>query len=319
MRNKRGTITVLCGVSGSGKSTLAHKMWEQDPLNTTIVSRDKLREMMFGYGEHNIQEYYKREDVGKLERLVTRAHEVAVHEGVELGKHVIIDNTHLKLAYIKPYLIHNVEMEILVVKAPLGVCLSRNGNRTRQVNEEVIYRQYQQLKTLQEDINKDEDFSPDLTDENIEGHFVDSYFTHKLINLKNNPDNPPVVVVDLDGCLAKKGDRDIYDTSKCDLDILIEPVFNALPKDKPIIICTGRDDKYRHVTEKWLADNNVNYSEIHFRKYGDQRPDWQVKAEMWADITERWYVDYMLDDRNNIVVHSRALGFKVFQVEWGKF
>ena len=35
-------LTIRCGISGSGKSTWAHTEWKKDPLNTTIVNRDKI-------------------------------------------------------------------------------------------------------------------------------------------------------------------------------------------------------------------------------------------------------------------------------------
>jgi thiamine monophosphate synthase len=55
------------------------------------------------------------------------------------------------------------------------------------------------------------------------------------------------------------------------------------------------------------------------RKSEDNRPDWQVKAEMWEEICKKYYIQFMVDDRNQVVDYARNLGFKVLQTEYNNF
>ena len=50
----KGKLTITIGISGSGKSTWAHEQWSKDPKNTVLISRDKIRELLFGFDLVNI-------------------------------------------------------------------------------------------------------------------------------------------------------------------------------------------------------------------------------------------------------------------------
>ena len=54
----KGKLMVLVGISGCGKSTFAKRQYESDPKNHLIVNRDKIRELLFGYTESTINDYY---------------------------------------------------------------------------------------------------------------------------------------------------------------------------------------------------------------------------------------------------------------------
>ena len=56
------------------------------------------------------------------------------------------------------------------------------------------------------------------------------------------------------------------------------------------------------------------------RSRGDKRKDWIVKDEIIrTHIQDNYHVVYCLDDRNQVVDHNRAMGYKVFQVQPGDF
>ena len=86
-----------------------------------------------------------------------------------------------------------------------------------------------------------------------------------------------------------------------------------------IIICTGRDGIAKFGTEKWLEDYEIPYEDLFMREQGDSRPDWVVKEEMWRKIAENYYIVGMFDDRLQVVRRARALGLKVFNVEYNNF
>ncbi len=58
---------------------------------------------------------------------------------------------------------------------------------------------------------------------------------------------------------------------------------------------------------------------MYIRPEGDQRPDWVVKEEMWRQITKDYHIRGMFDDRLQVVRRARALGLKVFNVEYNNF
>lgn len=288
-------LKVTIGASNSGKSTWAHEQWEKDPLNTIVVNRDKIRELLFGYNETSINEYYTRPDINTLEKQVTLFEDTLIHDGLNLNKTVIVDATHLKKAYLDRFKFFNTKVEYILFQEDLKTLLERNSKRNRKVDESVIKRQLNQLKSLEVPM------------------------CVEAVELNQDKSLPHCTILDLDGTVALKCDRDIYDGSKCHMDFLIEPVFNLIKDIENLIICTGRDDRFTKETKYWLDKHDIKYKEFHIRKYPDMRPDWIVKEEFWRDISQRYYIDILVDDRNQVCRRARALGLKVAQVEYGNF
>jgi len=167
-------IVLTIGISGSGKSTFAHEQWKANPTGVVVVNRDSIRNLLFGFTDQTIQEYYTRPDLNKIEKQVTK-----------------------------------------------------------------------------------------------------------------------------------------YE------DTQIKSVVNSLQTQ--VFICTGRDGICLDETIKWLDSNNIHYDKVFIRKAGDMRPDWQIKAEIWQQISENYYIDFLIDDRMQVVRHARALGLKVLQVDYNNF
>lgn len=298
----KGKIIATVGISCSGKSTWAHKEWEKDPLNTVVIERDNIRNLLFGFDDNNISSYYERKDINKLEKEVTKYQNTLIYDSLEQGKTVILSNTHLNrkrdLESLKYW---NVPVEIKVFSITLKEALTRDMGRVRQVGDKVITKQYNRFVNLYKDLEKNPiDFE------------VITPFVH-------DTGKAVCTLLDLDGSVALKCDRDIYDGSKCHMDYLIEPVYNAIKNVENLIICTGRDDRFEEETLMWLDKHNIQYKEFHMRKYPDMRADWKVKQDMWEDISKRYNIDLLYDDRNQVVMRARALGLKVAHVEFGNF
>lgn len=132
-----------------------------------------------------------------------------------------------------------------------------------------------------------------------------------------------VYLVDIDGTVAIKGDRDIYDGSKAYLDTPNRPVVSIirmLQKNHRIIYMTGRDAEHCKVTADWLKANALIADELHTRPLGDKRKDSTVKHELFnTHIRGRYNVAGVFDDRNQVVEMWRAIGLTVFQVADGNF
>jgi hypothetical protein len=142
-----------------------------------------------------------------------------------------------------------------------------------------------------------------------------------------------VVVFDLDGTLANADHRMHWVSSHpknwkaCDAaipqDIVhsdIAWILDFLPLDTRIILCTGRSENVREVTEAWLRDNHIEYNALYMRPSGDFRKDSVVKVELLQQIINDYGKPYLwFDDRQQVVDALRAQGIRVLQVAPGDF
>ncbi len=300
----KGQLIILSGISGSGKSTYAHELWKSDPDHYVIVNRDKVRELLFGFTESSVEEYYRMEKLGKYEKQVTRYCDTLINDGLNHGKTVIIDSTNLTKKYIEAFKYWNVPTEVILFSVDLKVAIERDLLRSRQVGQDVIERQYARFKTL-------------------ENYFVSNQIDFTPVTINMNADNESCVIFDIDGTLAHMNDRMPYDWHKVGEDTLDIPTsimsYSLNELGVKIIICTGRDGVCEDETIDWLEYHQIPYDKLFIRQEGDMRPDWVVKEEMWRKIAEDYYIEGMFDDRLQVVRRARALGLKVFNVEYGNF
>ena len=129
---------------------------------------------------------------------------------------------------------------------------------------------------------------------------------------------PTCILVDIDGTLAQRGSRDPYDFEKCGQDIIraqVRYVSNLVKRDGQIsvIILTGREEKWRTIVEKWLADNEVEYDILLMRALDDHRPDYVIKREIFdAKIRDKYRVFFIMDDRKQVKRMWVRMGLFVF-------
>ena len=143
-----------------------------------------------------------------------------------------------------------------------------------------------------------------------------------------------VIVFDIDGTLANIEHRRAFVASK--------PknwkAFTAgIPNDTPhedivflaqlffaqgnkVILCSGRGEESRTVTEKQMKDFGVDFNALYMRPARDHRADNLVKVELLADIRKDFGNPFLwFDDRNQVVDAIRAEGVRVLQVAPGNF
>ena len=303
-------LTILVGISNSGKSSFAHEQWMIDPLNTVIVNRDKIRELLFGFTEQTIKEYYKLRDVHLFEKQVTRYEDTLINDGLCADKHVIVDATHLKRGYIERFKYWNVPTEVESFNVTISEAVIRDIKRDRQVGDDVIKRQYARFVSLYNNLKVSPiDFTP--------------------VEFVNNPKLPPTIIYDLDGTVAKMtSGRNPYDWKRVGEDTVDKSVAEVIRcismeydtmQHAKVIACTGRDGVAEYETKKWLDKYGIYYDKFYIRKQGDNRPDWVIKEEIWREIAKEHYIVGMFDDRLQVVRRARALGIKVFNVEYNNF
>ena len=83
-----------------------------------------------------------------------------------------------------------------------------------------------------------------------------------------------------------------------------------------VVVLTGRPEKYRPQSERWLKKQGVKYVQLLMRRSGDQRPDFEAKAGLLDElIAGGRQVVLALDDRGPVCDAYRARGVKVVQIE----
>jgi hypothetical protein len=135
---------------------------------------------------------------------------------------------------------------------------------------------------------------------------------------------PLAIICDLDGTLAHLNGRSPYDASTCLDDVLNEPIAHIVRTyaaiGAKIILCSGREAKYRTPTEAFLRKHGIPYDVLHMRKTRDFRKDAVIKTEIYnAHIREQFDVIFVLDDRDQVVTMWRGLGLTCLQVAPGDF
>lgn len=273
------------GLPGSGKST-----WAKEQKGFKRINKDDLRDM-FDTGQWS----------GKNEQFILRARDNLIALALGAGQNVIVDDTNLHPKHeqrlrelAKEYKAHFEIKDFTDV--PIEICIDHDLMRLNSVGERVIRRQYKQF------------LAPKNKVEWIAGL-------------------PPAIICDIDGTLALFEGRSPYDRD-FSIDDLNEPVAHIIgtysgpeiEMEYAILLVSGRKDKFREVTEKWLADKGVLYDHLWMRKTEDERKDFIIKEEIYREHIEGKYnVLFVLDDRNRIVELWRSLGLTTLQVADGDF
>jgi len=87
-----------------------------------------------------------------------------------------------------------------------------------------------------------------------------------------------------------------------------------------ILICTGRNEGHREISEEWLTKNNIEYDKMYMRPLNDFRQDGVVKVDLLAKIREEYGEPWLwIDDRKQVVDAIRAEGVRVLQVCEGDY
>jgi hypothetical protein len=143
-----------------------------------------------------------------------------------------------------------------------------------------------------------------------------------------------IVVFDIDGTLAKIDHRlhhvrqkpkdwAAFDAgvSEDEVNNPVASVLFAMYRSRhTILLASGRSERSRDRTEKWLTDNGLNlYDKLYMRPKLDYRCDSIVKKEILDQITlDYGKPDMVFDDRPRVVNMWRENGIFVFDVYQGK-
>ena len=301
-------LIITRGLPASGKTTWASQWVLEDPETRARVNRDSMRAMLH---------IDKQNSTHRTEVAITKACTDLARAFLRDGVDVVVDDTNLRQRNARQWAtlaaVVGADFEVQdFTGVPFTTCLQRNAARptSDRVPSAVIEKMHAQFLA-----------SGPLTDPAADTPVTDEWFP-----LLRRPDLEPVILVDIDGTVAKCGDRDIYDGSKAHLDTphrdVIETVKAlAFEKSAAIIFMTGRSADYRDVTVEWLAKHFSDYTHgLLMRPSGDNRRDDVVKHELFNNHIRHAYNPIaVFDDRNQVVDMWRAIGLRCYQVAPGNF
>jgi len=343
------------GLPGSGKSFLAKKLLSQDD-NLVRVNKDEIRElleikkedltkifdevilhrMVFMDRKHDqgTENFISRlkdrlvksftssckplfkaqsaKSFGPKEKWVIQIQTCIIKFFVENKKNIVVDDTNYNTEHLTRIrdLCSGYDFEIIDMHEKYGItieeCIKRNKNRAKSVPEIAIYSMAKRYNVCQKSDNTN------LTPKQEPFHCDGKY-----------------VIFDIDGTLSDCSHRIQFAKNKD-----WNSFFAGIEKDKvnentkqlidltypdyPVVLVTGRPEKYREVTEKWLKDNGIRHDALYMRKDNDRRSDTITKQEILDLYLDKTKIEMAVDDRPSILRIWRSNGLKTIDVGDGK-
>lgn len=288
------TVFIFKGLPGSGKSTKAKEMMAKNPGAYKRVNKDDLRAMLDNsrWSKHN-------------EKFIERLRNHIILESLKDGFHILVDDTNLHSKHeknIRELTKGKAKIEIIdLTNVTPETCIKNDLKRANSVGSQVIMTMYRQF--LESEKNE-----------------------KKPSQLRQNADLPKAIICDLDGTLALLNGRNPYDAAKSDEDAINVPiqkiVENFYHLGYKILFFTGRQETHRNPSLRFLErtfEDRIEF-ELHMRKATDIRKDSIIKKEMFEEIAlNKYFIEFILDDRNQVVDMWRALGLTCLQVNYGDF
>lgn len=275
------------GLPASGKSTWAREQVAKSKGGTVGLTKDDLR-LMFA-------------DTKKREKLVLETRNTLTKLYLEGGLNVIWHDTNLNPIHeLKAKEIAKEHKSSLIIQDFTDVdvqeCIKRDSKRLNSVGEKVIINMHNQ------------------------------YLAPKAIEYIEDKTLSHIILCDIDGTVAIKGDRSIFDWSKVSVDLpneyICQVVKSLIASGNEIVFFSGRDEICRDDSKKWLQDNLENLKtnsktnqefQLFMRPEGDMRSDTVIKKELFeANIRGKYYVDFVIDDRMSVIrMWQNELGIPV--------
>lgn len=216
------------------------------------------------------------------------------------------------------YKVEAVEF-IVPYKVCLDRCLQREGHPTIISSKEAhsaLHTYFSKYETV-----KSSDYS--------------NFQKKKFRAIDYKQDKPYAIMVDLDGTLCDIRHRLKYVKGEGKKNW--KAFFEAIPEDEvyweveriinlerkhhtEIILCSGRPDDYRTLTETWLLNHVIPYDNLVMRPRHNFKSDDITKLMLYEYEIEPFFeVLYVLDDRQSVVDMWRKNGLRCLQVRPGDF
>lgn len=290
---------IICqGLPGSGKTTWAKDEIQRAKERNELyirVNKDAIRLAL----EETGWQWSKQN-----EKDVIRERDKQIGRAFEEGATVVIsDDTnfgHHPEALTRLGALYEAGVELKPFHLPIPECIRRDAQRVgkAKVGEAVIYRMANQNRVYDPCIHE---------------------------TVVRDPDLMPAIICDLDGTLALMNNRNPYNASQCENDVVNQPVRQIIETfyrfmQFQIVYLSGRSETFRPQTDAWRRKHTLPPGPLYMRHALDTRTDWMVKGELFKYNVEKKYdVRFVLDDRNQVVNYWREIGLTCLQVAEGDF
>lgn len=311
MDNRR--VIICRGIQGSGKSTWAKRFVKEQGSDKWIrINRDDIRRSL---GEYWIE---------SRESLVTNIQDATFKSAMDKGYNIVVDNMNLGATTIEK----------------LNKQIANNNETNKKFQYTAEFKDF--FISLDEAIERDS-----LRDEPIGAKIIKAtYNRHRDIFQAKQVERPELqqeefypsgnkkpraIIVDLDGTLAlNKTNRPFFGgdfEERLLEDSPNQPVIEFVKKytwdaDTDLIIMSGREGTPKAIENslKWVNDMDLYPFEMFFRNIGDYRPDEVIKEELLREkVLPKYYIEFVVDDRDKVVDMWRRVGLLCLQVWYGKF
>ncbi|NDW08866.1 AAA family ATPase [Dysgonomonas sp. 520] len=305
MKRKNPQLLILIGAPGSGKSTFA-KYFIRTEENWMRLCRDDFRTMHFTYSNLPLHE----------EGMITEMIDSSIETLLRRRCNVLLDATHCKAEYLNHYIEkfnHLADISFKIFEADAKTIAERCEKRNKETGKYIpanVQKRY--MKELEE-LKKTFDFS------------TRPLLDNRVTTIEQDASLRKAIICDLDGTLALMNHRNPFDASTSDEDDLNVPVANTLKvfakEGYEILLVSGREDRFREPTVRFLHKHNIPYHQLWMRQSKDFRKDSVIKSEIYeAEIKDKYFVEFVLDDRDQVVdLWRKELKLSCFQVNYGSF
>lgn len=286
-------LILLVGPPGSGKSSKAYKI--RDDENFAYINQDS-------QGKEHLQLFNK----ALLER-----------------QSIVVDrmnfNKEQRNRYLEPAKKQGYNTKIIVLHESYETCLNRCLKR---IGHETIKDEVDAKSALNMFFAKYERVEDNETDV-IERIWPDG-------------PKPFAIICDLDGTLCNIDHR-LHHVRRTDdkskdwksffegipndsVNDWCKTILNGIESNQYIVLCSGRPDSYRKITEEWLKNNDISYNKLFMRNRADHRQD-NITKELILDfeILTRYTPYFAIDDRSQVVEMWRKRGIICLQCNEGDF
>ncbi len=274
-------IIVCRGLPGSGKSTWAREFCQKN-TDYVRVCRDDLRSMRGAYW------------LPKDEDMITQMEDACIEAAINNGKNVVLDATNLSMGHIAARMIQfahirpDFSSEVKdFTDVPFWTCIERDAKRPEPVGYKVIRDMY------------------------------DKWL--RPAPIKQDPDLPRAIIVDIDGTLADhEGIRGPFEWKRVGEDRCKQFVAELVRRyynTHTVFIFSGRDEICRLETKDWLSKYVIPYHELHMRPQGNSEKDSIIKRRLFDHaIAGKYYVDMVIDDRLAVCRQWNEMGLNLLRV-----
>lgn len=144
-----------------------------------------------------------------------------------------------------------------------------------------------------------------------------------------DPEPAMTAVVDLDGVLADVRHR-VHHVERRPKDWA--SFFEAAPRDPVleegrrvvealagvhrIVYLSGRPERCREDTERWLCEHDLPQAPVRLRPRYDRRPSRLYKVDVLRELAEERPIAVLVDDDPDVLKAARAAGFDVLPATW---